>query len=71
MESFPTAMILANRAARREILSARPDAPVVPDRPRHPARLARPVRRLRAELARGLERLAGAVAPTPTTPHRA
>ena len=29
----PTAMIMADRATGRHVLSARPDAPVVPDRP--------------------------------------
>ena len=30
----PTASILSDRAQRQHVLSARPDAPTVPDRPR-------------------------------------
>lgn len=59
MQNLPAAMILSNRATCRLARSAEPDAPVAP-RPA-PRRVvgARP----RATIARGLERLAAAVAP--------
>jgi hypothetical protein len=61
MENFPLAIMIGTRAALREVHSALPDAPVVPDRPRRPGVTVRS----RTALARRLERLADAVAPTP------
>ncbi|GAA3412833.1 hypothetical protein [Streptosporangium vulgare] len=61
----PTAMILADRATRRHVLSARPDAPVVPERP--PRRHAAAVRRVTAT---ALRRLADRVEPRRAEPHR-
>jgi hypothetical protein len=53
-------MLLASRSGRSIARSALPDAPVVPERPRHRSPAAV---RSRAALARGLYRVAAAVAP--------
>jgi len=50
----------------REVRSALPDAPVVPDRAARPAR----TRRTRIALANGLQRAATAVAPAECSPAR-
>jgi len=63
MEMFAAAMINATRVTRREVTSALPQAPVVPHVERTPRGV--PLRRTRAVTARGLERLARAVAPAP------
>jgi hypothetical protein len=60
MDSLPLAMLLASRSGRSIARSALPDAPVVPERPRHRSPVAV---RSRAALARGLYRVATAVAP--------
>jgi hypothetical protein len=64
------ALTVVREAAQREILSARPDAPVVPDQPR---RASRPrTYRTRAALARRLAHVADLVAPGDWVPaHRA
>ena len=70
LNHLPLALITAARAAEREILSARPNAPVVPEPT--PA-VARPrTYRTRAALATTLARVADAVAPIDWAPsHRA
>ncbi|WP_250005333.1 hypothetical protein [Actinoplanes sp. M2I2] len=57
---YPTAMILADKATRRHVLSARPDAPVSPDRP--PERHSGAARRLAVA---ALRRLADTLEPAP------
>jgi hypothetical protein len=55
----PTGFIMAVRLTEREVMSARPDAPVVPDR-----RSARqPMQQLRIATARTLRRTADRVEP--------
>ncbi|MEU8207531.1 hypothetical protein [Streptosporangium sp. NPDC049046] len=54
----PVAMILADKATRRHVLSARPNAPIRPERP--PRRRGDAIRRL---TARALRRLADQVEP--------
>jgi hypothetical protein len=69
MDLLQLAMTLSQDATRRELLSARPDAPVRPDHApvRHRPRAARS----RTSLAHLLERAARWVAPTPScTPLR-
>jgi hypothetical protein len=63
MDMLPLAMSLSQDAVRKHLHSALPDAPVVPDRVRHP----RPQRaaRSRRALARLLEGAAQRVAPAP------
>lgn len=61
----PTAMILADKATRRHVLSARPDAPVVPERP--PRRRGAAIRGLTAT---ALRRLAARVEPCQVEPRR-
>jgi hypothetical protein len=64
------ALIAVRQAAEREILSARPDAPVVPDQPGRVSRHR--TYRTRAALARQLARVADLVAPSDWVPaHRA
>lgn len=64
------ALTVVREAAQREILSARPDAPVVPDLPRRVSRHR--TYRTRAALAGQLARVADLVAPTDWVPaHRA
>lgn len=64
----PLAADLAVRAARATAGSARPDAPVVPDRPRRAPRL----RGTRTRSAAALHALARWVEPQPArAPHRA
>ncbi len=59
MDSLPFAMVTANDATRAHLLSARPDAPVVPDaEPRFA--------RTRARLASTLRTSADRVAPAPS-----
>jgi hypothetical protein len=60
MDSLPLAMLLISRNPRSIARSALPDAPVVTERPRHRSAVAV---RSRAALARGLYRVATAVAP--------
>ncbi|MGS2642952.1 hypothetical protein [Streptosporangium sp. LJ11] len=62
----PVAMILADKATRRHVLSARPNAPTVPERPRR--RRGAAVRRLTAV---ALRRLADRVEPRCVKPRRA
>jgi hypothetical protein len=63
MSYEPIAAQLAVRLTREQVLSARPDAPVVPDRPR-PERL----RRVRATLAADLRRAAAWLEPADRCP---
>jgi hypothetical protein len=60
MELLPMALITADRLTRSEVLSARPDAPVVPTVVRAP-RLSRS----RAGAAMLLTKVAKAIAPAP------
>ena len=53
---LPAAYLRGLHDINREVLSARPDAPVVPDPPRHEPRLRR-------SLSRAIYRLSVAVAP--------
>jgi hypothetical protein len=62
MNFDPTAHGLAHRLTSAQVLSARPDAPVVPHRER-----TRPLVRTRGVLAGGLHRVAGWVEPAPRT----
>jgi D-alanyl-D-alanine dipeptidase len=63
MSNLPLAMILSEAATTREVNSARPDAPVVPEpAPR--------TRRTRVALATLLERAAFTVAPSEWSPAR-
>jgi hypothetical protein len=48
----PTAMIMADRATLNHVLSARPNAPTVPERP--PRQRGEAVRRRTAAILRGL-----------------
>jgi hypothetical protein len=59
----PTAMIMADRATLNHALSARPDAPVVPERP--PRQRSAAVRRRAVAALRGL---ADRLEPRRTTP---
>jgi hypothetical protein len=61
---FDAAMLMAVGAVNRDVNSARPHAPVVPDVRRTAAR----ARRLRSALARTLDRAARVV--EPPAPHR-
>ncbi len=68
MDSLPFAAVTATAATRAHVLSARPDAPVVPDRPRQARRQGDAAgwaswRRLRAGLAATLQAAARTVAP--------
>lgn len=63
MSYEPIAADLAVRLARQQALSARPHAPVIPDRPR-PQRL----RRLRTALAADLHRVAAWMEPADRCP---
>jgi hypothetical protein len=65
MTNLPLAYILSEGATSREVNSARPHAPVVPDEPRVPR-----THRTRFALAGLLERAAGAVAPAECAPAR-
>jgi len=65
---FPVAMITATRATSAHVMSARPDAPVVPDVERTRGALLVPVR---AGLARVLHRTADRVAPARCVPSHA
>jgi hypothetical protein len=56
---FPTTMILADKATRHHLMSARPDAPIVPDRPPRTRRVD-PMRKAAALV---LRRLADRVEP--------
>ena len=58
----PVGFIMAVQLTEREVNSARPDAPVVPDR--RPAR--QPVQQLRLATARALRRTADRVEPKTT-----
>jgi hypothetical protein len=70
MQTSIAALITVREVARREILSARPDAPVVPDQPGRVSRHR--TYRTRAALARQLARVADLVAPSDWVPaHRA
>jgi hypothetical protein len=63
MSHLPLAMILSEAATARQVTSARPDAPVVPEpAPR--------TRRTRVALATLLERAAVTVAPSEWSPAR-
>lgn len=68
MISLPFAMTISQDAVRRQVLSARPDAPVVPDAERAPRRPR--VRRTRAAIAAALDRTARAIAPPECSPVR-
>lgn len=59
----PSSAHLAVRLAEHHLTSARPDAPVVPDRPRR-----RPVTRLRAVVAADLHRVAAWLEPADRRP---
>lgn len=61
MEGAPLALLFSRRAVTIAAESARPWAPVVPDRAPHPPR----ARRGRRALASTLRRVADAVAPAP------
>lgn len=63
MDSLPFAMVTANDATRAHVLSARPDAPVVPDAE---PRLARSRVRLATALRAAADRLAPAPRPART-----
>ena len=65
MINFPLAQNLAEQATLREVNSARPHAPVVPE----PARPAR-TRRSRIAVTSVLQRTADAVAPAECSPAR-
>jgi hypothetical protein len=65
MTNLPLAYILSDGATSLEVNSARPDAPVVPER----VRVAR-TRRSRIALAGLLERAAATVAPAECSPAR-
>lgn len=68
MNDLALAMLLSQSAVNRDALSARPDAPVVPDReprPRGPR-----VPRTRTAMATVLRRTAGAIEPTTCAPAR-
>ena len=56
---LPTAMIMSDRATRHHVLSARPDAPVTPERP--PRQRGHELRRLTVT---ALRRLADRLEPT-------
>lgn len=58
--------ILAMNAVNAHVLSARPNAPVVPESPRRPARAA-PVRRVTATVLRRLADRVEPACPTPLT----
>jgi hypothetical protein len=62
MQYDPAAHGLAHRLTSEHVLSARPDAPVVPHRER-----PQPLARTRGVLAGGLHRVAGWVEPAPRT----
>jgi hypothetical protein len=63
MSYEPIAAYLAVRATQKQVLSARPDAPVVPYQPR-----PRRVRALRIGLAADLHRVAAWLEPADTCP---
>ena len=65
MTNLPLAYILSDGATSREVNSARPHAPVVPDAPRTPRTY-----RTRFAVAGLLERAASAVAPAECAPAR-
>jgi len=65
MLNIPLGLIQSQGATSREVNSARPNAPVVPER----ARVA-PARRSRTAVAGLLERAAAAVAPSEYSPAR-
>ena len=67
MTEIPTAFVLSNQAMMREVHSARPNAPVVPERTRRPARTTR---RTRIAVANVLQRASDAVAPAECSPAR-
>jgi hypothetical protein len=70
MQTSMAALITVREAAQREILSARPDAPVVPDQPGRVSRHR--TYRTRVALAGRLARVADLVAPSDWVPaHRA
>lgn len=58
----PTGFILATQAARRESHSARPDAPVIPDKAKRPPRPPR-ASALRQTAAASLRNLAARIEP--------
>ena len=68
MNTFPIALVVASRAARDEILNARPDAPVVP----HVVEESRAPRaaRTRLAVAARLHRFADAIEPVECIPAR-
>ncbi|MDH2413022.1 hypothetical protein [Nocardioides sp. CER19] len=63
MSYEPIAAYLAVRLTQQQVLSARPDAPVVPDKPR-----PRRVRALRTTLAADLHRVAAWLEPADPCP---
>jgi hypothetical protein len=67
MDSLPFAMVTANDATRAHLLSARPDAPVVPDARTHhdQPRFARTRARLASALRTGADRVAPAPSRAP------
>jgi hypothetical protein len=68
MYSTPFVPVAARAATVEYVRSARPDAPVIPDR--RPSRRQLPaltITPVRTAAARGLRRLADAVAPRPST----
>jgi hypothetical protein len=65
MTNLPLAYILSEGATSREVNSARPHAPVVPDAPR-----TQRTYRTRSAVAGLLERAAAAVAPAECAPAR-
>jgi|tagenome__1003787_1003787.scaffolds.fasta_scaffold17473130_1 hypothetical protein len=64
MDMLPMALIISQDAGRRELLSALPDAPVVPHR--EPRRHRPQAVRSRAVLAQLLERTAHWIEPKPS-----
>ncbi|GAB3812590.1 hypothetical protein [Micromonospora zhanjiangensis] len=62
MNQMPLASWLSHEVTNREVLSARPDAPVVPDR-KKPARTGARTRQARTAVAGALHRVARAVEP--------
>jgi hypothetical protein len=67
MDTWHIAAIINRDAIARSVMSARPDAPVVPERSQRPRR-GPALARTRAVLASGLHRAGDAVAPRRCSP---
>jgi hypothetical protein len=68
MNHLPLAMVLSQSAVHRDALSARPDAPVVPDREHRPHEPR--VRKTRTAVATVLRRTARIIEPADCAPAR-